>query len=53
MFSKNTEAKFLFGLTPCENKKALKMAKLLGFVPQRFMADRLGKMCLLTRKEIK
>lgn len=53
MFSKNTGAKSLFGLTPCENKKALKMAKLLGFVPQRFMQDRLGRMSLLTRKEIK
>lgn len=53
MFGKKTGAKELFGLTPCEDKKALKMARLLGFVPQRFMADRLDKTCLLTRKEIK
>lgn len=34
------------GVTPCENKRALKMAKLLGFKPLGFKIDNDGKVSL-------
>lgn len=51
LFFKEVKVDFVYGLTPCENKTGLKMAKLLGFIPLSFQKNNLGKVCLLTRKD--
>lgn len=51
MFFKEAGADYIVGLTPCDNQKGLKMAKLLGFTPHGFMRDSNGKLSLLTSKE--
>lgn len=50
LFFKETQAKRLFGYTDCRNKSALKLVRLLGFIPQDFI-DVQGTLCLLTVKE--
>lgn len=46
-----TGAKRFIGLTPVENKKGLKMARLLGYKPLG-MGLAFGKLCLFSIKEI-
>lgn len=46
-----TSARKFIGLTPVENKKGLKMARLLGYKPLG-MGLAFGKLCLVSIKEI-
>lgn len=51
MFFKDTGKASVFGLTPCLNKKGLKMAKLLGYKPLGFQKNLKDEVCLLSVKE--
>lgn len=51
MFFKDTGRDKVFGLTPCKNKKGLKMARLLGYKPLGFQENWKGEVCLLSVKE--
>ena len=52
IFNKEMKVSWVWGITPLENKKALKMAKLLGCIPVGFRKGNLGELCLLTRKDL-
>lgn len=51
MFFKDTGAQHVWGLTELENKKGLKMARLLGYKPLGFKMTLEGKPALLGIKE--
>ena len=51
MFFKDSKAQSVLGLTECENKRGLKMARLLGYKPLGFQRTLEGKMALLSIKE--
>ena len=51
MFFKDTGKEQVLGLTPCLNKKGLKMARLLGCRPLGFMKNWKDEVCLLSVKE--
>lgn len=51
MFFKDTGKDSVLGLTPCQNKKGLKMARLLGYKPLGFQKNWKGEVCLLSVKE--